>query len=74
MIKVKEFIESAGCTRVKAYNHYSQDHFKNPYGKGDIEDKINVFLSENPNIEVINMIYKSATRHINNLPVNVMCF
>jgi hypothetical protein len=70
-MKVKEFIETLECTRVRAYNEYSKDHFKDPFGKGDIEDKINKFLKENPEIEITNMLYQTATRHIHNLPVDV---
>lgn len=71
MIQSKEFIESTNCKVIKAYNHHSYDTYHSPFGKRDIENKINNFFKENPNIEIISTSYIDAVVYEETMPVHV---
>lgn len=71
MIKSKEFKDSTGCTVYKAYNHYSKDTYSDAYSNSDIEEIINEWLKDNPDIEIIRALYTDGTSYHRKMPVKV---
>lgn len=71
MIQSIEFIETVDCKVSKAYNRYSTDTHSDPFGKKDIDKKINIFFKANPDIKIISAQYMDGTSHIHGMPVKI---